>query len=328
MSRIILIFIFSFLIFLVFYYFYFIWYSYFYFPGGKNLEVTPPPQPSLGPGSKDYLTNEVEIISLEDSFLLFPKGIDLSEAPIILVLEDPIFLKKIKTKSDFSDNFGLIHLVKKGNIVIFPLYQKSFLEFFNSYLLVEKTNFLVQNSLSEIRLRTPKNNFSKFALIGIGSGAPLATQLLDKNIPQPSVLILISPSETFPLLPASFFGVPFSKIHQLPYNGFLLAIFPENDHFFSEGKVVKVLREAFNKYKFAFKIPSDNYGIPALISNRGAIFRQYSALNYYGTLKITDIVFDCAFKNLNCQLLLDKEILKMGEWSNKREVNKILEIKI
>ena len=329
MGKSIYIFLFSFLVFIIFYYFYFFWYSYSYFPEGQNLNATPPKQPLSGPGGREYLAREIDIISLKDSLIFFPKGIDLNKAPIVLILEDPIFLQRLKTNEDFLGNFGLNHIVKKGNIVVFPIYQKSIFDFFSYSSIVDRTTILLENSFSEIKKMLPENKFDKFLIIGIGSGGALATHLLEKNIPQPSILIFISPYTNFPLFPSFLFGIPFSKIENLPFKGYLITILAEKDRIFSEREIFKIYKETLVEKKFIFKIPSDNYGTPSLISNKETIFHQYNSLSYYGTMKIFDVVLNCAFERLDCHLLSEKKekLLEMGEWSDGKEVKRIIEIK-
>jgi hypothetical protein len=329
MRKAIFILLFSFLAFITFYYFYFFWYSYFFFPEGKNLNISPPKQPFSGPGGREYLAKEIDVIFHEDYFIFLPKGIDLKEAPIILLLEDPIFLFRLKTKEEVLQNFGLVHLVKNGNIVILPMYQKSIFDFFNYSLILDRTTILLENSFSEIKSIAKENKFDKFSIIGLGSGASLSTHLLEKNIPQPNALILIAPYSGFPLFSSFLFGIPLLKIENLSFNSYLITILAQNDRFSFGEEIFKIYQEALVKNKFIFKIPSDNYGVPSLVSNKGTIFRQYSALNYYGTMKIIDAVLNCAFHNLDCQLLSEnkEKLLEMGEWSDGKKVQPIIEIK-
>ncbi len=316
------------LFFLLFYYFYFYWYSFSFFPPGKKPFVFPPDQPEAGPGGKDYLTQKAEVLELrrgEDVvFLLFPDNVDLDSLPVVLVF--PGFF--LEDWSDFPKTAGLFHLAKKGNIVIVPFYQRSPIEFFNSSDLINRAYELTKEGLSKVREIAPKNDLSNFAVIGISFGGAVATHIITTDLPQPKVLILIVPAEGLPLISPRLYGVPFEDLKTFPYRSFLLGILAEKDRLVSQSRIEKLFSQALSKEKHLFKIPSDTYGNPPIVSNHISFFNQFNALNFYSCFKLIDATFNCAFYYRDCSIANgeSEETFSMGRWSDGKAVNQIIKI--
>ncbi|MBN1414333.1 MAG: T9SS type A sorting domain-containing protein, partial [Bacteroidales bacterium] len=83
--------------------------------------------------------------------------------------------------------------------------------------------------------------------------------------------------------------------------------------------------------KHLIQINSDYYGTPDLISEHNfagsghdpADLTALNALDFYGMWKFTVAVFDCAFKNQNCEYCFGRDTLVtyMGQWSDGTPVN-------
>lgn len=327
-SRIILISLIIF--FLLFYCFYFLWYSSFYFPPSKRPEIFPPDQPEVGPGGKDYLTQEVEILEIRKNgeivFLFLPRKVDLNFRPIILVF--PPF--SLGNWRDFSQNPGCLHLAKKGNIVIAPIYHRSIWDPFDSQKLINKSYQLTREALAKIGEIAPRNDLSNFAVLGISLGGAIATQIITTDLPSAKALILIVPAEGLPLIPPQIYGVPFGNLKPLSYNSFLLGILAERDRIASQSRIEKLFKQAILREKHLFKVPSDNYGNPAIVSSHPNLFNQFNALNFYGPFKLIDATLNCTFYKRDCSIAKgeSEEAFSMGKWSDGKPVNKIIKISI
>ena len=87
-------------------------------------EITPPGQPSSGPGGSDYLYEEVIETTygngVEKYWIFEPKDhTEQEQLPVI------VFLHGYMGMQPRNQIRWIEHLVKKGNIVIFPKYQMS-----------------------------------------------------------------------------------------------------------------------------------------------------------------------------------------------------------
>ena len=316
-----------FLIFLgVFYYFYFVWYSLFYHPKGQNQSVWP----NLLNNPCDYKTKEVLVKKFthqDNNFYLFiPKGVDLNSSPVIL------FLHGLAPSSpvDYKMYSPLIfHEAKRGNIVIFLSYQKGTFSLFRPKVFPLTARQVLKEAILEIKKIAPKNDLSQFIVIGSSMGGAVATNILSEEIPLPKAIILITPGETFPYLPASIYGLPFGDLRNLNPETWFVALFSQSDRLVLREKVKKKLlqkTEGLNRHMFL--IPSDAYGNPPLWSNHVSAFYPPNNLSYYGYRKIIDATRDCALFNKNCDVVRgdNKEALEIGFWSDGRKINQIKKI--
>jgi len=316
-----------FLIFLgVFYYFYFVWYSLFYHPKGQNQSVWP----NLLNNPCDYKTKEVLVKKFthqDNNFYLFiPKGVDLNSSPVIL------FLHGLAPSSpvDYKMYSPLIfHEAKRGNIVIFLSYQKGTFSLFRPKVFPLTARQVLKEAILEIKKIAPKNDLSQFIVIGSSMGGAVATNILSEEIPLPKAIILITPGETFPYLPASIYGLPFGDLRNLNPETWFVALFSQSDRLVLREKVKKKLlqkTEGLNRHMFL--IPSDAYGNPPLWSNHVSAFYPPNNLSYYGYRKIIDATIDCALFNKNCDIVRgeNKEALEIGFWSDGRKINQIKKI--
>jgi len=316
-----------FLIFLgVFYYFYFVWYSLFYHPKGQNQSVWP----NLLNNPCDYKTKEVLVKKFthqDNNFYLFiPKGVDLNSSPVIL------FLHGLAPSSpvDYKMYSPLIfHEAKRGNIVIFLSYQKGTFSLFRPKVFPLTARQVLKEAILEIKKIAPKNDLSQFIVIGSSMGGAVATNILSEEIPLPKAIILITPGETFPYLPASIYGLPFGDLRNLNPETWFVALFSQSDRLVLREKVKKKLlqkTEGLNRHMFL--IPSDAYGNPPLWSNHVSAFYPPNNLSYYGYRKIIDATIDCALFNKNCEVVKgeNKEALEIGFWSDGRKINQIKKI--
>jgi hypothetical protein len=318
--------------FVAFYFFYFIWYSFWYYPAPKNPEVKPPSQPETGPGGKEYLTQEVEVIEIKEgedtAWIFIPKGIDLNSSPVILFLHG-----LAPTNPDYTFyHTWLYHEVKRGNIVIFPIYQRDFFHPFWPRKFPDIAYNLSKKSIEKVKEIVPQNDLSKFIIIGTSLGGAIATNIISKDLPQPKALILLAPGQTFPFVPSRIYGVPFGSLESLSKDCSLVTILAGNDHLISSSVVIKkIFRRATHlKEKHLFKIPSDTYGNPVLWSNHLSPFGIPSALGFNGYWKIIDATLNCVFYDKDCDIVRgeSERAFSMGRWSDGKEINRIIKIPI
>ncbi|MCD6271185.1 alpha/beta hydrolase [bacterium] len=286
--------------------------------------------PNLLNNPCDYKTKEVLVKKFthqDNNFYLFiPKGVDLNSSPVIL------FLHGLAPSSpvDYKMYSPLIfHEAKRGNIVIFLSYQKGTFSLFRPKVFPLTARQVLKEAILEIKKIAPKNDLSQFIVIGSSMGGAVATNILSEEIPLPKAIILITPGETFPYLPASIYGLPFGDLRNLNPETWFVALFSQSDRLVLREKVKKKLlqkTEGLNRHMFL--IPSDAYGNPPLWSNHVSAFYPPNNLSYYGYRKIIDATIDCALFNKNCEVVKgeNKEALEIGFWSDGRKINQIKKI--
>lgn len=320
-NKILIVLLFLFIFFL-FYYFYFWWYSYFYFPAPENPEVLLKIEEN-----DNYSSFDFEILEISEDkervFLFLPKNKNLDSSPVILFFHG----LKIGERLELLQTPGLIHLAKRGNILIVPFYEKNLTSLFSSKKLIGKAEKLAKLGISKIKEIAPKNDFSKFAILGVSLGGAVATNISFENFPEPSTLILITPAETFPLVPPKIFGVPFGNLQKISAKTHLLGILAEKDRIVKANVVKEIFIRAPVKEKHLFLISSDNYGNPPLISNHNNLFSANDFLNVNAVFKLIDATLDCSFENKDCQIIKNQNLF-LGYWNDGKEIRRSIKIEL
>jgi acetyl esterase/lipase len=161
------------------------------------------------------------------------------------------------------------HLVRRGNIVIFPRYQTDYS--------IRPADFL-PNALAAIHdalnvlSTSPKHvrpDLSRFALIGHSAGANLAAQIAavatDSGLPKPRALVAMMPGEVQPSREPSLVAIPATTN--------LVVVVAEDDRvvgdvrgrqIFAEANAIPPARKKFVFYR------TDLHGAPALIADHFA----------------------------------------------------------
>lgn len=300
-----------------------------------------PEQPNCGPGGTDYLHAEVRFSDFADEmdgyWLFEPAAPVASTAPVVV----------------FNHGYGAInpmiygawirHLVRRGNIVVYPRYQRS--------LLAPSSKKFVGNAAKGIRaalhrLKTEEGRVrpdtNAFFLAGHSYGGAIAANMAARHraleLPQPKGVLLCAPG-TGPLkggLLEDYSGID-SAIR-------LAVIVSVHDHVVGEDFGHKVFETAVNaRSRFLIRQHPDEYGQPALgaghnecyalddafdggVSNlslrRAKQVGEENAIDYYGYWKTLDALMACALRGEHCELAEGKglQAAHMGEWSDGQPV--------
>jgi pimeloyl-ACP methyl ester carboxylesterase len=298
--------------------------------------VTPPAQPSSGPGGKQYVHAKVTKNRYGKGGLEYwifePDTPRPRTAPVI------IFLHGWGGMNPLYYGAWVDHLVRRGNIVVYPRYQYS--------LLTPIKDFL-PNTLSAVkdavhRLETERGHvtadFTKFATVGHSLGGVLAANVAalasESDLPRVRAVMAVEPGITEPPI-----NVPLADLKKIPADTLLLAIAGDQDGLVRDADAKRIYYESTRvseQNKDFITLVSDSHGQPTLdashraptamnkdydsgegaggapagtsdpIGNARAVSRRVrtetmlvNALDYYGTWKLFDGLIDAAFNGKN-----------------------------
>jgi hypothetical protein len=289
-------------------------------------EPTQPDQPTSGPGGSDYLHSYVRKSRYGyggNRYWIFePYGPKPESAPLIVFIHGFTALHPICYRE------WIHHIVKRGNIVVYPRYQKGFYRGFNEF----NSNALnaVKDAIEELQSGghvTP--DLDKFAITGhsLGGGltANMAAQALDEGLPVPKAIM--------PVQPFVFYveGVDFATI---PAETLMLVVVGENDTVVGNrsGKIIfeNATQIPLSNKDFVIQV-TDTYGEPDIVADHLApvclpFFNTVDAMDYYSTWKLFDALTDYAFYGINGEYCLGNtpEQRFMGLWSDGTPVNELI----
>ncbi|HSE16607.1 MAG TPA: alpha/beta fold hydrolase [Pyrinomonadaceae bacterium] len=298
--------------------------------------VTPPSQPGTGPGGKQYIHAGVTKNRYgkggQEYWIFEPDSPRPRTAPVI------VFLHGWGGMNPLYYGAWVDHLVRRGNIVVYPRYQ--------SNLLTPIKDFL-PNTLSAVkdavhRLRTERGHvtadFGKFATVGHSLGGLLAANVAalanESKLPRVRAVMAVEPGIT-----ESPINVPLADLKKIRADTLLLAIAGDRDGLVRDADAKRIYYESKRvpeQNKDFIMLVSDSHGQPGLeashraptamnkdydsgegvggapagtpdpIGNARAVSRRVrpetmlvNALDYYGTWKLFDALTDAAFTGKN-----------------------------
>lgn len=278
-----------------------------------------PSQPATGPGSAVYQHDEVkqyDFAANPDGFWLYEPASPRPDSANVI-----IFTHGYGGYNPMIYGKWIKHLVRKGNIVIFPRYQK------NVYS--PNPKYFSKNVSKAIRdaLQLMENKkyvrpiIKNLALVGHSYGgvisADLAVNYASHNIPKPIAVFLCSPGS------GPFKGGVFDSYEEMPADIKLVIMVSEHDKIVGEkfGKKVfetatKVfhrnyirqlrdestnpIHKAGHNESYALDMEFDN-GKRNATSRRALRIGTTDHVDYYGYWKIFDALLDCSQNGTNCQ---------------------------
>ncbi len=303
--------------------------------------VTPPLQPLTGPGGSQYSHTSVVKNHYgkggQDYWIFEPDSPKPRSAPVI------VFLHGWGGMNPLYYGAWIDHLVKRGNIVIYPRYQDTLLTSLKDF--TPNTIAAVKDALE--RLQTEKGHVSpelnKFAAVGHSMGglltANLAALAAESKLPRVRAVMCVEPGITDP--PINF---SLADLKKLPSDTLLLAVAGDQDSLVRDADAKRIYYESTRipaANKDFITLVSDTHGTPTLIASHRAptaIDKSYdsgeglsgapagaadpigdapqvkrrvrpetmmvNALDYYGTWKLFDALCDAAFTGKNREYAL------------------------
>ncbi len=314
----------------------------------------PPEQPGSGPGGKQYA--HLRVLSRSrgsgaTAYWIFePVAPSPHTAPVI------VFLHGWGGTNPVLHGAWIDHLVMRGNVVVFPVYQTS---------VQSETKQALKNTMLAIRdayrymntYKYVRYDWDRYAIIGHSAGGVLAAQLAalatQAQLPLPRAVMAIHPSRGQDIR----HPLPRISLRSISSLTLLLIAVGQDDQTAGdrEGRALFLQTPqipAVNK-NFVMVI-SDFHGTPPLVANhiapvaprRGAALllaqqetsspqsitdllrlkgNRVDALHYYGYWKLADALCDAAFSGRNREYVLGNtsQLRFMGMWSDGTPVNEL-----
>ncbi len=297
------------------------------FVSSKLESPSPPNQPEDGPGGADYTHLAVQKtrygFGAKQYWIFEPSQPEPPSAPVIVfnhgwtAIHPIIYIEWIE------------HIVKRGNIVIFPRYQRGF--FFGFYDFNSNAIEAVLNALDELEKDsrvTPE--LENFAIVGhsLGGGitANMAAMAEEVGLPIPKAIMPVQPAIAYSKT------ADFTKISN---ETLMLVVVGEDDTVVgnTSGKIIFYNSTQIPLSQKDFIIQkTDNYGEPDILSDHLApictpktFSKTVDAMDYYCTWKLFDALTDYAFYGKNFEYCLGNTTQQrfMGNWSDGTPVKEL-----
>ena len=231
---------------------------------------TPPSQPASGPGGSHYAHSGVTKNRYgkggEEYWIFEPEAPKPASAPVV------VFLHGWGGINPMYYGAWIDHLVKRGNIVVYPRYQASLLTSLKDF--TPNTLHAVKDAIT--RLQTEgghvKPDISRFAAVGHSMGGLLAANIAalagESGLPRVSAVMSVEPGITDAPISA-----PLSDLKKIPAETLLLAVAGEDDTLARETDAKRIYYESTRvpaNNKDFITLVSDSHGKPALQASHRA----------------------------------------------------------
>jgi len=308
--------------------------------------VLPPSQSKSGPGGADYPHQTIVSKSYGKggkAYWLFEPSSPAPERAPLVVFNHGWILMDPRPYDAWIE-----HLVKRGNIVVFPRYQNSM--FTSPAHFAPNATAAIKDAIQRLNTEAGhvRPDLNRFAMAGHSMGgiisANLAALWQGVGLPQPKAVMCAEPGSTRGH--AKWMGVKLEDLSRVAPETLLLCVAGDCDSMVGAADAKRIFKEttqvsATNKNFVVLQ--SDKHGTPALVADHFAVcaplpvkrgeqvsfFVKLShtpdALDYYGTWKLFDALCDAAFYGRNRQYALGNtpEQRFMGNWSDNVPVKEL-----
>jgi acetyl esterase/lipase len=304
----------------------------------------PPAQATAGPGGSAYAHEEVifrDFAKNADGYWLFEPAAPAPDSAHVVV-----FLHGYGAYNPMIYGAWIRHLVQRGNVVIFPRYQKNlFSPTPDDFPANAATAIRDAIALLETEGRICPMTHS-LTLAGHSYGGAIAAHLAVHyeafNIPQPKALLLCSPGT------GPFKGARLDSYEGIPADTRLLIMVSQNDRVVGDEFANLVFTTATNTpQRNLLRQFADSYGQPALTDHhnepyapdmafdtglrnvsslRALRIGTVDAVDYNGYWKLLDALMDCTRTGDNCHVAFGNtpEQFSLGCWSDGYPVQPML----
>ena len=287
-----------------------------------------PAEPTSGPGSSQYLYSTAVSNrynqGVESYYIYEPGRPDPSKTlPLVVLLHGYAGVNPA-----IGYNPWILHIVQRGNIVIFPVYQERLDR--DGEKFTDNAFSAIQAAITRLQDGTHfKPDLNAFTMIGYSAGGVIATNLTARaaklGLPVPKALFTVSPggcSNCSRLAIENFTLAGANELSAIPATTRLLVLVGNSDVIVGQTassiiwQNTKQIPAANKNYVMAI---SDDHGSPALVADHGLAVRiPPDAFNYYGTWKLFDGLQSCAIAGKFCEYALGNtpQQRNLGIWSD------------
>jgi pimeloyl-ACP methyl ester carboxylesterase len=289
---------------------------------------TPPSQPPTGPGGSNYSHSGVRQTrygwGASEFWIFEPADPTPVTAPLI------VFNHGWSAVYPFFYKAWVEHLVKRGNIVVYPRYQHGLYSGASHWTM--NAIHSVQRSITILQGTGHVHpDLEKFAIVGhsLGGGitAEMAATASANSLPVPKAVMPVQPFVRTDTMIVDF--------HAIPSTTLLLVIVGEDDTIAGNTSTKLIFTTAdqvpLSQKDYVIQ-RTDRYGSPALVADHGAPLAfsiggsTVNAMDYYGTWKLFDALTDYAFYGTDKEYCLGNtpEQRYMGLWSDGTPVKEMI----
>ncbi len=232
--------------------------------------VTPPSQPATGPGGKQYVHARVTKNrygkGAQEYWIFEPDEPKPASAPVV------VFLHGWGGMNPLYYGAWIDHLVKRGNIVIYPRYQASLLTSIHDF--TPNTLAAIKEALERLRTEPGhvKADVTKFATVGHSVGGLLAANVAalasESGLPRVVAVMSVEPG-----ISEAPINIPLADLKKIPAEALLLAIAGDQDTLVKDVDARRVYKESTRvpaNNKDYVTLVSDSHGTPALLAGHRA----------------------------------------------------------
>ena len=220
--------------------------------------VTPPAQPASGPGGKQYAHASVTKNRYgkggQEYWIFEPDTPKPSIAPVV------VFLHGWGGMNPMYYGAWIDHLVKRGNIVMYPRYQASLLTSIQEF--TPNTVKAIKDGIERLQTEPGhvKPDLNRFAAVGHSMGGLLAASVAamasESGLPRVSAVMSVEPGIT--QAPISF---PLADLKKISAETLLLAVVGDQDTLVGDFDAKRI-------YKESTRVPANNKDYVTMVSDK------------------------------------------------------------
>jgi acetyl esterase/lipase len=295
--------------------------------------ISAPMQPATGPGGTEYrhtkLVQTVQGHGGTQYWIFEPGGPAPTNAPVV------IFLHGWAAMYPRLYDQWIVHLVRRGNIVIYPRYQGYLATLAREF--TSNTVVAVQLALRELETgQHVRPDLERVAVVGHSIGGTMAANLAalagQENLPALKAVLCIEPGDS--TVTNKLTNYPKADWSKIPATTLLLTVVGEDDETTRDmhAKLIYLGTPQIPvENKNYIVVHSDRHGSPALVADHKAPFaslfwpHSVNALDYYAFWKLGDALTDAAFYGTHREFALGNtpEQRFMGKWSDGTPVREL-----
>lgn len=231
---------------------------------------TPPAQPAVGPGGRQYVSASVTKnrygTRMQEYWIFEPDAPKPRSAPLI------VFLHGWGGMNPLYYGAWLDHLVRRGNIVVYPRYQADLLTL--PRVFIPNTISAIKDAIARLQTEPGhvRPDLNRFAVVGHSVGGLLAANVAavakESGLPQVRAVMSVEPGIT-----SAPINIPFADLKKIPAETLLLAIAGDQDTLVGDTDAKRVYVESTRisaGNKDFVTLVSDKHGAPELQASHRA----------------------------------------------------------